>query len=121
GERISNAPEYLTTKGLLDAASAAANAVAISQQTISVDGSTSTSALTGNAAKNAAAESAAAFTSTVSEFIEARMGSSFDVVYTPPGTKASIHLRKPVTLRAPAIPVRVRYDTQTQGATYELP
>ncbi|MCG9692873.1 TIGR03752 family integrating conjugative element protein [Vibrio sp. Isolate22] len=121
GERISNAPEYLTTKGLLDAASAAANAVAISQQTISVDGSTSTSALTGNAAKNAAAESAAAFTGTVSEFIEARMGSSFDVVYTPPGTKASIHLRKPVTLRAPAIPVRVRYDTQTQGATYELP
>ncbi|TKF00253.1 TIGR03752 family integrating conjugative element protein [Vibrio kanaloae] len=121
GERISNAPEYLTTKGLLDAASAAANAVAISQQTISVDGSTSTSALTGNAAKNAAAESAAAFTGTVSEFIEARMGSSFDVVYTPPGTKASIHLRKPVTLRAPAIPVRVRYNTQTQGATHELP
>ena len=121
GERISNAPEYLTTKGLLDAASAAANAVAISQQTISVDGSTSTSTLTGNATKNAAAESAAAFTGTVSEFIEARMGSSFDVVYTPPGTKASIHLRKPVTLRAPAIPVRVRYDTQTQGATYELP
>ncbi|MEZ9362455.1 TIGR03752 family integrating conjugative element protein [Vibrio cyclitrophicus] len=121
GERISNAPEYLTTKGLLDAASAAANAVAISQQTISVDGSTSTSALTGNVAKNAAAESAAAFTTTVSEFIEARMGSSFDVVYTPPGTKASIHLRKPVTLRAPTIPVRVRYDSQTQGATYELP
>ena len=121
GERISNAPEYLTTKGLLDAAMAAASAVAISQQTISVDGSTSTSALTGNAAKNAAAESAAAFTGSVSEFIEARMGSSFDVVYAPPGTKASIHLRKPVTLRAPAIPVRVRYDTQSQGATYELP
>lgn len=121
GERISNAPEYLTTQGLLDAASAAANAVAISQQTISVDGSTSTSAMTGNAAKNAAAESAAAFTGTVSEFIQARMGASFDIVYTPPGTKASIHLRKPVTLRAPAQPVRVRYDTPSQGVTYDLP
>lgn len=121
GERISNAPEYLTTQGLLDAASAAANAVAISQQTISVDGSTSTSAMTGNAAKNAAAESAAAFTGTVSEFIQARMGASFDVIYTPPGTKASIHLRKPVTLRAPAQPVRVRYDTPSQGVTYDLP
>jgi len=121
GERISNAPEYLTTQGLLDAASAAANAVAISQQTISVDGSTSTSAMTGNAAKNAAAESAAAFTGTVSEFIQARMGASFDIVYTPPGTKASIHLRKPVTLRAPAQPVRVRYDTLSQGASYALP
>jgi integrating conjugative element protein (TIGR03752 family) len=121
GERISNAPEYLTTQGLLDAASAAANAVAISQQTISVDGSTSTSAMTGNAAKNAAAESAAAFTGTVSEFIQARMGASFDIVYTPPGTKASIHLRKSVTLRAPAQPVRVRYDTLSQGASYALP
>ncbi|CAH1526023.1 putative exported protein [Vibrio owensii] len=121
GERISNAPEYLTTQGLLDAASAAANAVAISQQTISVDGSTSTSAMTGNAAKNAAAESAAAFTGTVSEFIQARMGASFDVIYTPPGTQASIHLRKPVTLRAPAQPVRVRYDTLSQGASYALP
>ncbi|CAH1593517.1 TIGR03752 family integrating conjugative element protein (plasmid) [Vibrio campbellii] len=121
GERISNAPEYLTTQGLLDAASAAANAVAISQQTISVDGSTSTSAMTGNAAKNAAAESAAAFTGTVSEFIQARMGASFDIIYTPPGTKASIHLRKPVTLRAPAQPVRVRYDTPSQGVTYDLP
>ncbi|UMM06947.1 TIGR03752 family integrating conjugative element protein (plasmid) [Vibrio campbellii] len=121
GERISNAPEYLTTQGLLDAASAAANAVAISQQTISVDGSTSTSAMTGDAAKNAAAESAAAFTGTVSEFIQARMGASFDIVYTPPGTKASIHLRKPVTLRAPAQPVRVRYDTLSQGASYALP
>ncbi|MDK9773312.1 TIGR03752 family integrating conjugative element protein [Vibrio sp. B181a] len=121
GERISNAPEYLTTQGLLDAASAAANAVAISQQTISVDGSTSTSAMTGNAAKNAAAESAAAFTGTVSEFIQARMGASFDIVYTPPGTKASIHLRKPVTLRAPTQPVRVRYDTLSQGASYALP
>lgn len=121
GERISNAPEYLTTQGLLDAASAAANAVAISQQTISVDGSTSTSAMTGNAAKNAAAESAAAFTGTVSEFIQARMGASFDIIYTPPGTKASIHLRKPVTLRAPTQPVRVRYDTLSQGASYALP
>ena len=121
GERISNAPEYLTTQGLLDAASAAANAVAISQQTISVDGSTSTSAMTGDAAKNAAAESAAAFTGTVSEFIQARMGASFDIIYTPPGTKASIHLRKPVTLRAPAQPVRVRYDTLSQGASYALP
>ncbi|EKH9212671.1 TIGR03752 family integrating conjugative element protein [Vibrio parahaemolyticus] len=121
GERISNAPEYLTTQGLLDAASAAANAVAISQQTISVDGSTSTSAMTGDAAKNAAAESAAAFTGTVSEFIQARMGASFDIIYTPPGTTASIHLRKPVTLRAPAQPVRVRYDTLSQGVTYDLP
>ena len=77
--------------------------------------------MTGNAAKNAAAASAAAFTGTVSEIIPARMGASFDIVYTPPGTKASIHLRKPVTLRAPAQPVRVRYDTLSQGASYALP
>ncbi|TON14561.1 hypothetical protein CGH62_27945, partial [Vibrio parahaemolyticus] len=53
GERISNAPEYLTTQGLLNASTAAANAAAIAQQTVSVDGSTTTSSMTGNAAKNA--------------------------------------------------------------------
>lgn len=121
GQRISNAPEYLTTKGLLDAATAAANAAAIAQQTVSVDGSTSTSAMTGSATKNAAYESAGAFTSTVSDFIQARMGSSFDIIYAPPGTVASIHLRKPVTLRAPAIPVQVRYQSTSQGGAYALP
>lgn len=121
GERISNAPEYLTTQGLLNASTAAANAAAIAQQTVSVDGSTTTSSMTGNAAKNAAAESAAAFTSTVSDFIQARMGSSFDVIYTPPGTAASIHLRQPITLRIPEEPVRVRYDAEPQGVTYALP
>lgn len=121
GIRISNAPEYLTTKGLLDAASAAASAAAIAQQTVSVEGSTTTSALTGNAMKNAAGQSAAAFTTTVSEFIQARMGSSFDIIYVEPGVKAAVHLRKPITLRTPSLPVKVKYTTETQGALYALP
>lgn len=121
GIRISNAPQYLTTKGLLDAATAAANAASIAQKTVSVDGNTSTSSLTGSAIKSAAGESAAAFTSTVSEFIQARMGSTFDIVYVEPGVSAAIHLRKPITLRAPKTPVRVNYATTTQGVTYALP
>jgi len=121
GIRISNAPAYLASKGLLDAASAAASAASIAQQTVSVDGSTTTSALTGNALKSAAGESAAALTDTVSEFIQARMGASFDIVYVEPGVKAAIHLRKPITLSAPIEPVRVRYESHTQGVSYALP
>ncbi|MFM2588236.1 TIGR03752 family integrating conjugative element protein [Vibrio sp. TBV020] len=121
GVRISNAPQYLTTKGLLDAATAAANAASIAQKTVSVEGNTTTSSLTGNAMKSAAGESAAAFTSTVSDFIQARMGSTFDIVYVEPGVSAAIHLRKPITLRAPNTPVRVNYATTTQGVTYALP
>ena len=121
GIRISNAPQYLTTKGLLDAASAAAKAAATAQQTISVDGSTSTSALTGNAMKNAAGESAAALTGSISEFIQARMGSSFDIIYVEPNVKAAIHLRQPITLSVPEVPYRVRYQTSQQGASYALP
>lgn len=121
GVRISNAPQYLTTKGLLDAATAAANAASIAQKTVSVDGNTTTSSLTGSAMKSAAGESAAAFTSTVSDFIQARMGSTFDIVYVEPGIRAAIHLRKPITLRAPNTPVRVNYATTTQGVTYALP
>ncbi|EGU41515.1 hypothetical protein VII00023_02404, partial [Vibrio ichthyoenteri ATCC 700023] len=121
GIRISNAPQYLTTKGLLDAATAAAKAAATAQQTISVDGGTSTSALTGSAMKNAAGESAAALTGTVSDFIQSRMGSSFDIIYVEPGVKAAIHLRQPITLSVPEVPYRVRYQTSTQGASYALP
>ncbi|MFA0175365.1 TIGR03752 family integrating conjugative element protein [Vibrio lentus] len=121
GERITNAPQYLTTKGLLDAATAAANAVAVSQQTISVDGNTTTSSLTGNAAKNATAEAAAASSQTVSDFIQARMGMSFDIIYVPPGVKAAIHLRQPITLSLPETPSRVRYQSQQEGGYYALP
>ncbi|ANS88140.1 TIGR03752 family integrating conjugative element protein (plasmid) [Vibrio scophthalmi] len=121
GIRISNAPQYLTTKGLLDAATAAAKAAVTAQQTISVDGGTSTSALTGSAMKNAAGESAAALTGTVSDFIQSRMGSSFDIIYVEPGVKAAIHLRQPITLSVPEVPYRVRYQTSTQGASYALP
>ncbi|MEZ9997902.1 TIGR03752 family integrating conjugative element protein [Vibrio sp. 10N.261.46.A3] len=121
GERISNAPQYLTTKGLLDAATAAANAVAVSQQTVSVDGSTTTSSVTGNAAKNATAEAAAASAQTVSDFIQSRMGMSFDIVYVPPGVKAAIHLRTPITLSLPETPKRVRYPTSSIGGAYALP
>ncbi|MFA0053643.1 MULTISPECIES: TIGR03752 family integrating conjugative element protein [Vibrio] len=121
GERITNAPQYLTTKGLLDAATAAANAVAVSQQTISVDGNTTTSSLTGSAAKNATAEAAAASSQTVSDFIQARMGMSFDIIYVPPGVKAAIHLRQPITLSLPETPSRVRYQTQQEGGYYALP
>ncbi|AUI88932.1 integrating conjugative element protein (plasmid) [Vibrio azureus] len=121
GQRISNAPEYLTTKGLLDATTAAAQAVAISQKTLSVDGGTSTATLTGSAAKNAVAESGAALSSTVSDFIQGRMGASFDIIYTPPNTVASIHIRKPITLSAPKEAVKVRYQTANQGGHYALP
>ncbi|GLO64073.1 integrating conjugative element protein [Vibrio sp. MACH09] len=121
GIKISNAPQYLTTQGLLDAAQAAANAVAISQKTISVEGNTTTSSITKDATTNAIAEAGAATASTVSDYIRQRMGSTFDIVYVQPGIKAAIHLRKPVTLSIPDSPTRVRYVQSSQGAAYVLP
>ncbi|GLT19562.1 integrating conjugative element protein [Vibrio zhanjiangensis] len=121
GRRISNAPEYLTSKGLLDAATAAANAVAISQQTISVDGSTSTAALTGSATKNAVAQASAASAQTVSDFIQSRMGMSFDIIYVEPGVKAAIHLRQPITLHRSETPRYVRSPQLTTRGHYALP
>ena len=123
GMRITNAPEYLTTKGLLDAATAASKAVAISQQTVSVDGSTSTAAMTGSAAKNAIANASAASAQTVSDFIQARMGMSFDIIYAQPGTAAAIHLRKPITLSLPENGPEVRHAYAKTGEdhAYSLP
>ena len=121
GQKITNAPSYLTTMGLLDAASAAANAAAAAQTTTSIDsGGDGTSSVTGDATKYALANAAAGSVSNVNSWIKERMGSSFDIVYAEPGTALAIHLRQTLKIDIPVNPRSTRYDTATTGGSYVL-
>ncbi len=121
GQKITNAPSYLTTIGVLDAATAAANAVAAAQTTTSIsDSGRGKQSLTGDAGKYALANAAAGSVSNVNTWIRERMASSFDAIYTPPGTAISVHLRKTLHIDVPVNGRQVRYTTQTTGGTYAL-
>ncbi|WP_318419521.1 TIGR03752 family integrating conjugative element protein [Photobacterium leiognathi] len=121
GQKITNAPSYLTTIGVLDAATAAANAVASAQTTTSISNSGSgTHSLTGDAGKYALANAAAGSVSNVNTWIRERMASSFDAIYTPPGTAIAVHLRKTLTIDLPVNARQVRYPTKAAGGTYAL-
>ena len=121
GLKITNAPGYLTTMGLLDAAAAAANAAAAAQTTISIDaGGDGTSNVTGDATQYALANAAAGSVSNVNSWIKERMGSSFDVVYAEPGTPIAIHLRQNIDIDLPVNGRLTHYNTRTTGGTYVL-
>lgn len=92
GKLITNAPAYLSSRVALTAASSYANAEAASQYTTTVDGSSSSSALTGDpsiVAKNTAISSGL---NEVTDWLDARQQDSFDAVYIPPGTKLAVHI-----------------------------
>lgn len=121
GQKITNAPSYLTTIGVLDAVTAAANAAAAAQTTTSIsDNGSGSQSLTGDASKFALANAAAGSVNNVNTWIRERMASSFDAIYTPPGTAIAVHLRKTLTIDQPVNARQVRYPIKAAGGTYAL-
>ncbi|GIU42842.1 integrating conjugative element protein [Shewanella sairae] len=121
GVKITNAPSYLTMMGVLDGVSAAASAAAAAQTTTSVsDTGSGTSSVTGDASKYALANAAAGSVENVNSWIKERMASTFDAIYTPPGTAISVHLSRTLKIDKPVDARQVRYPTHTQGGTYAL-
>lgn len=122
GTKITNATSYLTTMGLLDAATAAANAAAAAQTTSSIpaNGEGGSWGVTGDQGNYILANAAAGSISNANEWIKNRMGSSFDAVYAQPGTPVAVHLRKTLKIDEPANARKVRYDNLAQGGHYAL-
>ncbi|PSU45746.1 TIGR03752 family integrating conjugative element protein [Photobacterium frigidiphilum] len=122
GTKITNATSYLTTMGLLDAATAAANAAAAAQTTASIpaNGEGGSWGVSGDQGQYILANAAAGSISNANQWIKERMGSSFDVVYAQPGTPVAVHLRKTLKVDEPANARQVRYDTLSQGGNYAL-
>ncbi|WP_394230493.1 TIGR03752 family integrating conjugative element protein [Shewanella colwelliana] len=121
GVKITNAPSYLTMMGVLDGVSAAASAAAAAQTTTSVsDSGSGTSSVTGDASKYALANAAAGSVENVNSWIKERMASTFDAIYTPPGTAISVHLSRTLKIDKPIDARQVRYPNPVEGGTYVL-
>lgn len=92
GKRISNAPTYLATKVGLGGLDAFAQAMAQAETTTvtSPDGNT-VSSVTGDAQKYAMNNVISGGSSEALNWMEQRMGQSFDVIYVEPGTEIVFH------------------------------
>ncbi|WP_034947675.1 TIGR03752 family integrating conjugative element protein [Erwinia oleae] len=110
GERKSNASTYLPTLFALSGAGAAADAMANSQTTTSVDGTTVTSTLTGSAGQAALGKALSGGTSELASWVKARYGQMFDAVYVPPGARVAVHITRQIPIDYEERGRKVRYD-----------
>ena len=94
GTRKTNARSFILTDLLLSAGAGAANAVAGSQTTTSVNGLGATTGLTGNTGKYIAAQAGAQGINEVRQWIQKRFGQTFDAVYVPPGQSVVVNVDK---------------------------
>lgn len=118
GERKSNASTYLPTLFALSGAGAAADAMAKNQTTTSIDGSTLTSTLTGNAGQAALGKALSGGTNELAAWVKARYGQMFDAVYVPPGARVAVHITRQIPIDYEDQGRKVRHDfdiEQPQG------
>lgn len=102
GQRITNAPSYLATRIGLGAVGAYAGAIAQGEYTNTVsDQGTSTSTLTGDAQKAAAASAMTGGVNEVTDWVEKRQEQSFDAIYVAPGTPVNIHIDRQIAIDYP--------------------
>lgn len=94
GKLITNAAAYLTNRIAIGAIEAAAYAGASAQTTtrISPEFGTGSTYITGDKGRYVLGKTLAGGAHEVREWLEARMGQSFDAVFVPAGTQVAIHI-----------------------------
>jgi integrating conjugative element protein (TIGR03752 family) len=94
GERISNAATYLGGQVLAAGVEAAASAFAQSETTniVSPVLGTTTSVITGDAAKFAAGRALSGGAEEISQYLRERLAQSFDVIYVDTGRELAVHV-----------------------------
>ena len=98
GERVTNAPAYLTQIVGVKSLEVAARAAALSQTTTVTNGFGSTTAVTGNQGQFVLGQAAAAGVDEVSNWLMRRLNDSFDAIYIRPGAKVAVHLTEAIAL-----------------------
>lgn len=99
GQKISNAPSWLATRGVLKTLEVAAQAAAAAQttSTTNVLGGSS-SVVTGDQTRYIAGRAAAGGAEEISEWVRARMANSFDAIYVPAGVSVALHLDRAIEI-----------------------
>lgn len=98
GDRITNAPAYLSQVVGIKSLEVAARAAALAQTTTVANGFGSTTAVTGNQGKFVLGQAAAAGVDEVSAWLMRRLNDSFDAVYVRPGMRVAVHLTEAIPI-----------------------
>ena len=98
GERVTNAPAYLTQIVGIKSLEVAARAAALSETTTVANGLGATTAVTGNQGQFVLGQAAAAGVDEVSNWLMRRLNDSFDAIYVRPGAKVAVHLTEAIAL-----------------------
>jgi integrating conjugative element protein (TIGR03752 family) len=98
GDRITNAPAYLSQVVGIKSLEVAARAAALAQTTTVANGLGSTTAVTGNQGRFVLGQAAAAGVDEVSAWLMRRLNDSFDAVYVRPGMRVAVHLTEAIPI-----------------------
>lgn len=115
GERKSNAAEYLSSQFLLAGSSAAAQAFANGQTTSTVEGTSVTSAVTGNSGQYVLGQALGGGLKETADWFKQRYGQMFDAVYVPPGHPVAIHITRQIPVDYDKQGRKVKYATASSG------
>jgi len=117
GDRITNAPAYLTQIVGIKSLEVAARAAALSQTTTVSTGLGSATAVTGNQGQFVLGQAAAEGVDEVSAWLMRRLNDSFDAVYVRPGAKVAVHLTEAIDLDKDPNARRLDYGNANRTGT----
>jgi integrating conjugative element protein (TIGR03752 family) len=117
GDKITNAPAYLTQIVGIKSLEVAARAAALSQTTTVTNGLGSTTAVTGNQGQFVLGQAAASGVDEVSSWLTRRLNDSFDAVYVRPGAKVAVHLTEAIALDKDPNSRRLDYGHANRNGT----
>jgi len=115
GERVTNAPAYLTQIVGVKSLEVAARAAALSQTSTVTNGLGATTAVTGNQGQYVLGQAAAAGVDEVSTWLMRRLNDSFDAIYIRPGAKVAVHLTEAIALDKDPNARRLDYGQANRG------
>jgi integrating conjugative element protein (TIGR03752 family) len=117
GDRLTNAPAYLTQIVGIKSLEVAARAAALSQTTTVTNGFGATTAVTGNQGQFVLGQAAAAGVDEVSTWLMRRLNDSFDAIYVRPGAKVAVHLTEAIALDKDPNSRRLDYGHANRNST----
>jgi integrating conjugative element protein (TIGR03752 family) len=117
GDKITNAPAYLTQIVGTKSLEVAARAAALSQTTTVTTGLGSATAVTGNQGQFVLGQAAAAGVDEVSSWLMRRLNDSFDAIYVRPGAKVAVHLTEAIALDKDPNSRRLDYGNANRNGT----
>ncbi|MGR5448574.1 TIGR03752 family integrating conjugative element protein [Vibrio sp. PNB22_3_1] len=94
GEYLTNAAEYISTRGLLSTATSVADALAQGEVTSISEGGSVANVVTGDSGIYAAGKGVGDGIQEVSDWVDSRQQSAFDAVFVPVGELLSVHIEQ---------------------------